>query len=114
MLDDIGVGADQVVAAHSRLASDARGDDDQLRSRRRAVVVRPDDTGIEAFDWRGLVLVECLTLRDAVDDVNENDSASELFFGEALGGGGADIPGADHSDFGEHGAGKLMAVFILL
>ncbi len=111
LLDDIGVGANEVVATHPRLARDAGGDDDHLRSGNRSVVVRAHHAGIEALDGRRFPLVEAFALRDALDDIDEDDSAGEFFFGKALSGGGTDIPGANDGDFGEHGAGKLMSMW---
>jgi len=114
LLDDVGVGADQVVAAHPRLAGDSGRDDHQFGSGRQAVVIRPDDARIEAFDRCGLVLVEGFPLRDTFDDIDQDDGTGELFFGEALGGGGADVAGANDGDLGEQGVGKLMTALILL
>src|SRR5713101_4404484 len=107
LLDDVGVGADEVITAHPGLARDARRDDDELGAGGWAVVIGADDAGVEALDGRRLVLVESLALGDALDDVYEDDDACELFFGEALCGGGTDIPGANDGDFGEHGAGEV-------
>jgi len=89
LFDDVGVGADEVVAAHPRLACDARRDDHEVRSRRRTVVIRSDDPRIEAFDRRRLGLIERFALRDAFDDIDQDDGTGEFFFGEALCGGGA-------------------------
>src|SRR5439155_21450746 len=86
---DVGVGADQVVAAHARLAGDAGRDDYQLAPRRRGVVVGADHAGVEPFDRRGLPLVEPFALGYALDYVLEDDAPGELLFGQALGGGGA-------------------------
>ena len=107
LLHDVGVGADEIVAAHPRLAGDPGGDDDDLAPRRGAVVVGgADDARVEAFDRRRFPLVEGFSLGDAVDDVDEDDGAGEFFFGEALGSGGADIASANDGDLGEHGAGE--------
>src|SRR5207249_2842116 len=107
LLDDVRVGSHEVVAAHPRLARDSGGDDDQLGSVGRSVVIGADDAGVEPLDGRGLVLIESLALGDALDDVYEDDGTGELFFGEALCGGGTDIPGANDRDFVEHGAGEV-------
>src|SRR3989449_9791890 len=45
LLHDVGVGADQVVAAHPRLAGDARRHDPDFSPRRGAVVAGADDAG---------------------------------------------------------------------
>jgi len=104
LIHDIGVGPDQVVATPPGLAGDAGGDDDELAPCGGAVVVRPHDAGVESLDRRGLPLVEALPLGHALDHVHEDDGAGELFFGEALGGGGADVAGSHHGDLVEHGA----------
>ena len=103
LLDDVGVGTDQIVAAHARLARDTRGDDHELASRRGLVIVRPHDPGVEPFDRRGLPLIEGFALGYPLDHVDEDDAARELLLGEALSGGGAHVAGADDGDFVQHG-----------
>src|SRR2546422_9523572 len=46
----------------------------------------------------------------ALDHVDEDHGARELFLGEALGGGGAYVTGADDGDFVEHVGGLPVAV----
>ena len=56
--DDFGVGAQQIVAAHSRFAGDARSDDDHIAIGRIGIVVRTAQGTIVAHDRRGLHQVE--------------------------------------------------------
>ena len=103
--DDAGVLGQQVVAAHPRLAGEAGGHDDDVRARRVGVVVRADDPGVVADDRRGLGEVEALALRQALDDVDEHD-VGQAGLGDALGGRGADVAGADDGDLvAGHGVG---------
>src|SRR5438034_428494 len=102
LFHDVGVGAHQVVAAHAGLARDAGRDDDQLAFRRRRVVVRAHDPGVEPLDRRGLPLIERFALRYTLDHVDEDDGAGELLLSEALGGGGAHVARADDGDLVEH------------
>ena len=102
LLHDVGVSADQVVAAHAGLARDPRRNDHELAPRRRGVVVGADHARVESFDRRRLPLVEGFALGHALDHVDEDDAPGELLFGQALGGGGADVAGADDRDLLEH------------
>src|SRR2546422_5801365 len=49
--------------------------------------------------WSGLSQIQSLALRQAVDDVHEDDVA-ELLLDGVLGDGGADVAGAHHRDLG--------------
>ena len=95
--DDPGVRRHQLVAAHARLARDPGRDDDDVRARGVGVVVRAGDPRIVSDDRSGLREVETLALRQAVDDVDEDD-VGEAGLGDALRGRRADIPGADDGD----------------
>src|SRR5690606_36296291 len=96
--DDLGVGVEQVVAAHPRLSRDPGGDDEDPGPGGLLVAVGADHAAVEALHRRGLPLVEPLPLRDPLDDVDEHDLTGELLLREALGGGGADISRADYAD----------------
>ena len=74
---------------------------------RLVVAVGADDAGVEALDRAGLPLVEPLALRHALDDVDHHDGAGEILLGEALGGRGADVAGADDGDLFQHGRSSL-------
>ena len=95
--DDLGVGADQIVAAHPRLARDAGGDDDDIGAVDRGIVVGALDDRVVALDRRALDDVERLALRHAVDDVEQHDVAELLEPGQQ-GDRAADLPGADQRD----------------
>lgn len=77
-LHDLGIDADQVVAAHSRLAGDTGGDDDDIGPGQIGIIVRTRHLGVEAFDRRGFGDVQRLALGHAVDDV-EDDNVAQLF-----------------------------------
>ena len=57
---------------------------------------------VEAFDWRGLPLIQPLTLRNSLDDVHHNDGARELLLRNSLRGRRAHVPGADNREFVDH------------
>ena len=61
------------------------------------VVVRARDARVVADDRSGLGEIEALALRQALDDVDEHD-VGEPGLGDALGGRGADVAGADDGD----------------
>src|SRR2546430_17475325 len=79
-----------------------------LAARGGPVVVGADDAGVESLDRRRLPLVEGLALRHALDHVHEDDRARQLLLGEALGGGGAHIAGADDGDLVQHAERALV------
>ena len=106
-LDDAGVGVQQVVARHARLARDAGRDDDDVGAGRLLVAVRADDARVEALDRRGLPLVEPLALRNALGDVDHDDGARQLLLGDALRGRRADVAGADDRDLIDHECDSL-------
>jgi hypothetical protein len=62
-LDDLGVDADEVVAAHARLAGDAGGHDADIGTAQVGVVVAALDLDVEALDGPGGRQVERLALR---------------------------------------------------
>ena len=73
VVHDLVVGIQKVIAAHAGLAWNSGGDDDDVGVGRVGVVVRADDVGIALLDRHGLEQVETLSLRDAFDDVDEDD-----------------------------------------
>ena len=77
-LDDLGVDADEIVAAHARLARHAGGDDADVGAREVGVVVAALDLDVEALDGPGGGEVERLALRQALDDVEQDDVAEPL------------------------------------
>src|SRR5262249_35889067 len=98
---------EQVVAGHPGLARDAGGDDDEVRARRLVVAVGADDARVVELDRRRLPLIETLPLRDALGDVDHDDSPGQLLLGDGLRGGGADVTGTDDRDLVNHVLGVL-------
>ena len=96
-LHDLCVRADQVVAAHARLARHPGGDDHDVRAGDRRIVRRAGVIGVEAHDRRGLGDVERLAAGHAVYDVEQDDVAQFLEAGEQ-GQRAADLAGADQGD----------------
>jgi len=94
---DLGVDAEQVVAAHAGLARDAGGDDDDVGAGDRRVVGAAVDRGVEILDRRGLRDIERLALRHAVDHVEQHDVA-ELLQADQQRQRAADIARADERD----------------
>ena len=76
---------------------DARGHDDDVRAGGVRVVVGAGDPRVVADDRGRLGEVEALALGQALDDVHEHD-VGQPGLRDALGGGGADVPGADDGD----------------
>jgi hypothetical protein len=97
-LHDLEVDAEQIVAAHARLARHAGGDDDHIGAGDVGIVVRALEIGVEALDWTALRNVESLALRNALGDVEQDDVAHFLLCGE-VGQRAADHAGADEGDF---------------
>ena len=76
---------------------DARRDDDDVRAGRVRVVVGAGDARVVADDRGRLGEVEPLALRQALDDVDQDD-VGQAGLGDPLRGRGADVPGADDGD----------------
>ena len=58
--DDLGIGGQQVVATHARLAGNAGGDDDHVAVGRVGVVARADNIAVETHDRRGFHQIQGL------------------------------------------------------
>ncbi len=93
-IHDLEVDAEQVVAAHARLARHAGGDDDDVGAGDLLVAVGAGKIGVEAVDRRGFGEVERLALGRAFGDVEQNDVAQLLQTGE-MGQRAADLAGSD-------------------
>ena len=93
----LGVDADEVVAAHARLARHAGGDDHHIGAGDRGIVVGAGEAGVEALDRRRLGQVERLALRHALDDVAQHDIAQFLQADQERE-RAADLAGADQRD----------------
>ena len=95
------VGEQQIVAAHARLARQARRDHHHVGIRRGRVIVRARDADVVAFDGAHLEHVERLALRHAFDDVHQNHVA-QFFIREVDGAARADVAAAHYSYFIAH------------
>ena len=100
--DDSRVRVEQIITRHPRFARDAGGDDHDVGAARFVVAVGPDDTRIEALDGRRLPLIQPFPLRHPLDDVDHDDSASELLLRNALRGRRAHVPGANNRNLVDH------------
>ncbi|MNN31467.1 hypothetical protein D3C81_1451560 [compost metagenome] len=96
-LHDLEVDADQVVAAHARLARHAGGDDADVGACDVGVVVGALQGHVLTEDGRGLGDVEGFALRRAFGDV-EQDDVAQRFARSHVGQGSADHSGADKGD----------------
>ena len=92
------IDAEQIVAAHARLARHAGGDDHDIGARDVGVGVGALELRVEAFDRAGLGDVERLALRQALHDVEQHDVA-QLLQGDEMGERAADLSAADQRDF---------------
>ena len=103
-LHHLQIDAEQIVAAHPRLAGDAGGDDDDVGALDVGIIVRALERDVEALDRAALGKIERLALRHALDHVEQDDVAKLLRRGE-MGERAADIAGADKRDLvASHGA----------
>jgi hypothetical protein len=95
-LHHLQVDADQVVAAHARLARDAGGDDADVRAGDVGIIVGAVELRVIASTGPP-GKIERLALRHALDDVEQDDVAQLPDRGE-MGERAADIAGADKRD----------------
>src|SRR4051812_13127285 len=102
LLDDPGIGVEQIVARHAGFARDAGGDYHDVRVASLFVAVGADHSAVESFDWRRLPLVESFPLRNPLHHIDHHYHARELFLRYALRGGRADIAGADDRNLIDH------------
>ncbi|KAF0136723.1 MAG: Uncharacterized protein FD153_1894 [Rhodospirillaceae bacterium] len=72
---DLGIDADQVIAAHARLARNAGRDDYDVGTGNGGIVVGPGQFAIDILDGTGLQNVKRLPRRHTVHDVEQNDIA---------------------------------------
>src|ERR1035438_1217233 len=98
---DLVVGVKKIIAAHTRLAGDSGGDDDDVSISGVGIVVRAKDSGIAFLDRHGLEQVETFALRDAFYDVDQHD-VCEFFGGDPVGGSRTHVSGAYDGDFIAH------------
>ena len=100
---DLVVGVEQIVAAHARLAGNARGDDHDVGMRRGRVVVGAGHMHIAPFDRHCLQQVEGLALGNALHDVDQ-DNIGQFLGSDPVGRGGAYVAGAYNAYFLSHNA----------
>ena len=94
LLHHLEVDAEQVVAAHARLARNAGGDDAHRGALDPFVGIGTAEAGIEALDRRRLNEVERLALRHPLHDVEEDDVA-ELLEADQMSESAADLARAN-------------------
>ena len=103
-LHHLQIDAEQIVAAHARLAGDAGGDDAHVGAGDVGIIGAALQRRVEIVDRPGLRDVERLALGNALGDVEQDDVAQLAHRGE-VGEGAADHPGADQRDLlASHGA----------
>ena len=107
---DLGVGRQEIVAAHARLAGNSGRDHDHVAAGGVLVVAGADDVRVEAHDRRRLPQVEGLAFGDAfkVGDVQQHDVA-QLGGGGPMSGGGADVSRSDDGDLRATHTNRLLA-----
>ena len=93
---DLEVDAEQVVAAHARLAGNAGGDDDDVGAGDRRIVARAGQSRVDALNRGRFRQIQRLALRHAVDDV-EKDDVAQLFHRRQERQRPADLAGPDQS-----------------
>ena len=92
--DDVGIGLEQVVAAHAGLSRQAGGDDDDIGIRRLLVRIRTDELYVKTVDRSRLCEVERFALRRSLDDIHQND-VRKLFARDPMSGRRTDISRSD-------------------
>ena len=100
--DDLRVLEQQVVARHAGLAREPGGDDDDVGVRGLVVAVGADEARVVAVDRPRLREIERLALRNALDDVDQDDVA-KLLLDYVLCDRRADVAGAHYRDLRSSG-----------
>ena len=98
LIHHLKIDAEQVIAAHARLARHAGGDDAHVGALDAVIRIRAREFRVEALDRGGLRDVERLALRDALHDVEHHDIA-EFFQADQMSERAADLAGADQCNF---------------
>ena len=88
------IDAEEIVAAHAGLARHAGGDDHHIGALDVGIGIGALELGVEAFDRAGLREVERLALRQAFDDV-EQDDVAEFLEADQMRERAADLSAAD-------------------
>ena len=97
-LHHLQIDAEQIVAAHPRLAGDTGGDDDDIGAGDIGVIIGALEVHIEPFDRAALRQIERLALRHAFDHVEQHDIAESLGSGE-MRQRATDVASADQRNF---------------
>ena len=98
--DDIGVGADKLLARHARLARYTRRHDDDIRAGRLLVVVgNTRELGLEIHGGRCLEHIEHLALRESLLDIDQHYLAGYLAACQNVGTRRTYCAGAYNSNF---------------
>ncbi len=101
VLHDLVVGVEQVVAAHAGLARNSRGDHNDVGVRGVGVIIGADDVAVALLNRHCLQQVECLALRNAFHDVDEND-IGQFLRGDPMGRGCPHISSSNNRYFLAH------------
>ena len=105
--NDICVGAQQVIAAHTRFAWQACGDDDDVGVFSGSVIICPNDLYILTDDRHGLLHIQCLPLRHALHDVYQYN-VGDFTLGQPVGCSGTGHTSPDDRDFFCHFSSKFF------
>ena len=101
------IDAEQIVAAHARLARHAGGDDADLGVVQRLIGIGAGEIRIEPVDRRRLRDIERLALRHAFGNV-EHHHVAQLLEADEMSQRAADLAGADQSNLvARHGKSVL-------
>ena len=99
-LDDVGVGADQLLASHTRLAGNTRSHDYHVRVGGFLIIVgAAHQLALRVGGGGSLIHVEHLALREALLDVDQNYFVGYVARREHIGAGRAHHAGADYRYF---------------
>src|SRR6185312_1625782 len=87
---DLVIRVQQIIAAHTGLARNSGGDNDDVGVGGVGVVVGAEDVGIALLDGHSFEQVERFALRHTFDDIDQN-YVGEFFGSDPMGGGGANV-----------------------
>ena len=97
-LHNLQIDAEQIVAAHPRLAGDTCRDDDDIGAGDIGVIIGALEGDIETFDRAALRQIERLALRHAFDNIEQHDITQSLGGGE-MRQRATDVASADQRNF---------------
>ena len=83
--NDFGIGIEQVITAHSRLAGDSRGNHYDVRVSGVFVIVGAEHVRIALLDGHGFEQIQSLALRHAFYDIDQ-DNIGKFLGGDPMGG----------------------------